>query len=158
MDNLLTNLLSAPAFAHRLLDRVVEVNTRIARKEYPGQWKLLPWRVAGVPVSTVVKILSNEEATGNANIRIAGVSDRHNTHTWVGGFFARNDVNLYRLNFYVWIVRGNGLIGLIDTGLPIDNTERQRIIDVCREVDPQCVFADVVPLDHLYERCSLKPN
>src|SRR5438552_4896194 len=73
-------------------------------------------------------------------------------------FFARNDVNLYRLNYYVWIVRGNGLRGLIDTGLPIDKTERERLTDVCREVDPQCVFSEVVPLNQLYERCNLKPD
>ncbi|HZP00324.1 MAG TPA: uroporphyrinogen decarboxylase family protein [Terriglobia bacterium] len=32
MDELLMNFLSAPAFAHRLLDRVLEVNLRIARR------------------------------------------------------------------------------------------------------------------------------
>lgn len=73
-------------------------------------------------------------------------------------FFARNDVNLYPLNFYVWIVRGNGLTGLIDTGLPIDRTERQRITDTCRQVDPQCAFTEIVTLDQLYAQQHLKPE
>ena len=73
-------------------------------------------------------------------------------------FFARNDVNFYPVNFYVWIVRGNGLTGLIDTGLPIDPTERQRIIEVCQYVDDRCLFTEIVPLDQLYQRCNLKPE
>ena len=73
-------------------------------------------------------------------------------------FFARNDVNMYRLSYYVWIIRGGGLTGLVDTGLPIDESERQRLGEVVRGVDPQCVFGDVVTLDQLLKRRNLKPE
>lgn len=73
-------------------------------------------------------------------------------------FFARNDVNFYRLSYFVWIVRGNGLTGIIDTGLPFDEDDRQRLGIVVGGVDPRCVFSDVVLLDELYRRSNLKPE
>lgn len=73
-------------------------------------------------------------------------------------FFARNDVQFYRLSYYVWIVRGDGLTGLVDTGLPLDKAERQRLAEIVRTVDPQCVFSDIVALDQLYQRANLKPE
>ncbi len=73
-------------------------------------------------------------------------------------FFARNDVNFYPLSYYVWVVRSGGLTGLIDTGLPIDPGERQRLADIVSWVDPKCVFANVVTLDQLYERQNLRPE
>jgi glyoxylase-like metal-dependent hydrolase (beta-lactamase superfamily II) len=73
-------------------------------------------------------------------------------------FFARNDVQMYRLSYYVWIVKGNGITGLIDTGLPIDDAERRRLGEVVRGVDPQCVFSDVVLLHQLLQDHNLMPE
>lgn len=73
-------------------------------------------------------------------------------------FFARHDIEFYNLSFYVWIVRGNGLTGLIDTGLPLEEPERRRLGDVVQQVDDRCVFAELVPLDKLYAQQGLKPE
>jgi len=73
-------------------------------------------------------------------------------------FFGQNDVEFYPLSFYVWIVRNSERTGLIDTGLPLDETERRRLAEACQSVDQQCFFRDVVTLDHFFERYSLSPE
>lgn len=73
-------------------------------------------------------------------------------------FFGRNDTNIYPLAFYVWIVKGGGCLGLIDTGLPLDETERKCLIEGCQRVDPRCTFADIVTLDRLFKDRYLSPE
>lgn len=66
-------------------------------------------------------------------------------------------MEFYPLSFYVWIVRGNGRTGLIDTGLPLDEAERRRLSEACQAVDRRCVFSDVVTLDELQQARQLAP-
>ncbi len=73
-------------------------------------------------------------------------------------FFGRHDLDFYPLSFYVWIVRGNGRTGLIDTGLPLDEAERRRLGEACQSVDPRSTFRDVVSLDRLLEKQRLAPE
>lgn len=73
-------------------------------------------------------------------------------------FFGRHDVEFHNLAFYVWIVRGDGHTGLVDTGLPVDEVERRRLIEGCQTVDKRCVFADIVTLDRFFQEHSLSPE
>ena len=73
-------------------------------------------------------------------------------------FFGRHDVQFYPLSYYVWIVKGNGLTGLIDTGLPLEDEDRQRLHEIVRLVDERCVFGNIIPLDKLYEQQNLRPE
>jgi glyoxylase-like metal-dependent hydrolase (beta-lactamase superfamily II) len=73
-------------------------------------------------------------------------------------FFGHHDVNFYSLAFYVWVVRGANCTGLIDTGLPLDDTDRRRLTEACQGVDPQCIFHDVVPLDSFFPIYGLSPE
>ncbi len=76
---------------------------------------------------------------------------------WVS-FFGRNDTEMVPLVFYVWIVRGGGKIGLIDTGLPIDAEDRRRLDAANQKVDKRCVYSDVVLLGELLKREGIRPE
>jgi hypothetical protein len=65
---------------------------------------------------------------------------------------------MYRLSYDAWIVKGNGITGLLDTGLPIDDAERRRLGEGVRGVDPQCVFADFVLLHQLLQDHNPMPE
>ena len=73
-------------------------------------------------------------------------------------FFGRNDTTMHDLAFYVWIVRGNGMVGLIDSGVPLDPGDLARLDKANQAVDPLCVYRDVVLLDELLEREGLTPE
>ncbi|TAM83340.1 MAG: hypothetical protein EPN47_04310 [Acidobacteria bacterium] len=73
-------------------------------------------------------------------------------------FFGRHDVEFLNLAFYIWIVRGNGHTGLVDTGLPVDEAERRRLIEGCQIVDKRCVFANIVTLDRFFQEHRLSPQ
>jgi glyoxylase-like metal-dependent hydrolase (beta-lactamase superfamily II) len=73
-------------------------------------------------------------------------------------FFARNDTEFRPLSFYVWIVKNEDKVGLIDTGLPLDEAERPRLQEACQGLDRRCVFTNIVTLDELYRQYHLSPN
>ena len=74
-------------------------------------------------------------------------------------FFGRNDTTMHDLAFYVWIVRGNGLVGLIDTGLPLNSYDLARLDEATdQKVDTACVYREIVLLDSLLEREGLTPG
>jgi glyoxylase-like metal-dependent hydrolase (beta-lactamase superfamily II) len=72
-------------------------------------------------------------------------------------FFAQHDVEFYRLAFYVWIVKGDGKTGLIDTGLPLDEHDRLQLVEGCKAVHERCVFTDILTLDELFHERGLEP-
>lgn len=72
-------------------------------------------------------------------------------------FFGRNDTTMYPLAFYVWVVRGEGTVGLIDTGLPLDPVLLRQLDEANQKVDPRCVYSDVVLLPDLLQRLGLQP-
>ena len=67
-------------------------------------------------------------------------------------FFGQNDENFYNAVFYVWIVKHEEVVGLIDTGLPLKKTDQQPLVDACKSVDERCVFSDIVPLDQVLKK------
>lgn len=73
-------------------------------------------------------------------------------------FFGKNDTQFYPLSYYVWVVKGNGLTGIIDTGLPIKEKDRKRLQEIVQLVDGRCVYTDIILLDKLYEKVGLKPE
>ena len=66
-------------------------------------------------------------------------------------FFGQNDTKFYDAIFYVWIVRNDGVVGLIDTGLPLSKPDQKTLIDASKSVDERCVFSDIVPLDRVLD-------
>lgn len=73
-------------------------------------------------------------------------------------FFGRHDMEFYPLSFYVWIARGATCTGLIDTGLPLDELERNRLAGACQGVDKRCQFSDIITLGDVLENRSLAPE
>ena len=73
-------------------------------------------------------------------------------------FFGVNDVDFYDLVFYVWVVRGANWVGLIDTGLPINEHELESLQQASQPVDPRCRFRDIVPLPEVLKTEGLVPS
>lgn len=73
-------------------------------------------------------------------------------------FFCNHNVEFHDLFFYVWIVRGDGRIGLIDTGLPPNSADFQRLDASCQSVDPRCAFRDVRPLEQVLRDVCVAPD
>ena len=67
-------------------------------------------------------------------------------------------MTFHDLSFYVWIVRGDGRLGLIDTGLPLDEASRNRLIEACKTVAPECQMSDVKTLDALLQEERIDPS
>jgi len=73
-------------------------------------------------------------------------------------FFGKHDLNFHDLYFYVWLVRGGGVQGLIDTGVPIDPTELKALDVGCQSVDPKSFFSDVRTLDRVFQQENIRPE
>ena len=73
-------------------------------------------------------------------------------------FFGVNDQNFYPAVFYIWVIRGDGCIGIVDTGLPLDGGERAQLIAACQSVDERCTFQDLVPIDQVLAAENLNPE
>ncbi len=73
-------------------------------------------------------------------------------------FFGVNDVDFHDLFFYVWIVRGDGLVGIIDTGLPVDRADREALQDACQSVDKRCVFSGIRSMHDVYQAEGVSPE
>lgn len=73
-------------------------------------------------------------------------------------FFARNDTAMYDLTFYVWLVRGDSVLGLVDAGLPATEEEMTALNKANQQVDARCVYRDVSTLDEVLEREGVRPE
>jgi hypothetical protein len=73
-------------------------------------------------------------------------------------FFGRNDCALHDLAFHVWIVRGAGTVGLIDTGLPVVPEDLAALQQTGKGIDPRSVYGDVVLLPEILERAGVAPE
>jgi len=73
-------------------------------------------------------------------------------------FFARNDTALYDLTFYVWLVRGDHTLGLVDAGLPPGEDDMAMLDKANQQVDERCVYRDVSTLDEVLERQGVRPE
>jgi glyoxylase-like metal-dependent hydrolase (beta-lactamase superfamily II) len=73
-------------------------------------------------------------------------------------FFGKNDTTMHDLTFYVWIVRGGGKIGLIDTGLPLNPADLAALDAANQKVDAQCVYSRITLLPDLLRRENLTPQ
>src|SRR5687767_1064322 len=72
-------------------------------------------------------------------------------------FFGKHDLNCYDRYFYVWIVRGNAVLGLIDAGVPLDPADLEALDVGCKSVDPKSFFSDVRPLHRVLKDQKIKP-
>ena len=61
-------------------------------------------------------------------------------------FFGVTDVTPIDIGLHVWLIRTPHSTILVDTGLPIDATEQQRLISANAVRDPGEVFCDLVDL------------
>jgi glyoxylase-like metal-dependent hydrolase (beta-lactamase superfamily II) len=73
-------------------------------------------------------------------------------------FFGKHDLNFYDLYFYVWLIEGNGLKGLVDTGVPIDPEDLKALDVGCQSVDPKSFFSDVRTLDRVFREEKIAPD
>jgi len=60
--------------------------------------------------------------------------------------FGLNDHEFHDLAFYVWVVTDGSILGLVDTGLPLDPAARARLDDANKALDERHMFAAVRPL------------
>ena len=73
-------------------------------------------------------------------------------------FFGKHDLDFHDLYFYVWVVRGDGCVGLIDAGLPPDPEDLRALDAANQAVDKRCVFSDVRLLDDVFRTQGVQPD
>jgi hypothetical protein len=73
-------------------------------------------------------------------------------------FFGRNDCTLHDLAFHVWVVRGERGIGLIDTGLPVDEDALAALQETGKTIDPASVYREVTLLPEILARAGVAPT
>ena len=109
-------------------------------------------------VIRLVRQAECENLTNTKTYKLKACPVRHRAGTRRECFFGRNDTTLYDLAFYVWVVRGPGVVGLIDAGLPEEPRDLATLNAANQTVDKRCVYRDVVTLDVLLRREKLRPG
>ena len=67
-------------------------------------------------------------------------------------FFARNDTSFRDLIFYVWVIRDDDRIVLVDTGPPSDDDDFRRLKEACQGVDPRSEMKRLLSVDAVLEQ------
>jgi glyoxylase-like metal-dependent hydrolase (beta-lactamase superfamily II) len=67
-------------------------------------------------------------------------------------FFARNDTSFHDLIFYVWVIRDEDRIVLVDTGPPSDDEDFRTLKEACQGVDIRSEMTRLLSVDAVLEQ------
>ena len=72
--------------------------------------------------------------------------------------FGRNDHELYDLTFYIWVVTDGVTLGLIDTGLPLDDAALAGLNEANSKLDERHIFSGVRSITQVLDDLAVSPE